>query len=261
MTQQNHPYHLVYYSPWPIITGFRTIGILTGTIYLLIRTKLTLLILSILSLIISCAQWWRDVSRESSFLGFHTNFVIFGLRWGIILFIISEILFFFSFFWAFFHRRLSPNWEIGIIWPPLGTQAINPYQIPLLNTIILLSSGITVTYRHHAIIKTKNLLIYNTIIITLFLGFYFSFLQGWEYFEASYNITDSVFGSRFFLATGFHGLHVIIGTFFLLFSLARHKINLFSKTHHIGLEAAIWYWHFVDVIWLFLFRFLYWWSY
>jgi len=169
--------------------------------------------------------------------------------------------FFFSFFWTFFHRRLAPNFEIGIMWPPRGIQTINPYQVPLLNTIVLLSSGLTVTYSHHAIIKKQNKTIYLRILITLTLGIYFTLLQAWEYLEASYSFADSIFGADFFLATGFHGIHVLVGTLFLFFSFIRHTLNLFSKEHHIGLESAIWYWHFVDVVWLFLYSFLYWWSF
>ena len=261
MIKQHHPFHIVFNRPWPLLTGLSTICILTGRTLWAITKNFNLLLLSCRILILCCTQWWRDVSRESSFLGYHTNLVINGLRWGIILFITSEILFFFSFFWAFFHRSLAPNFDVGLLWPPLGVNAINPYQVPLLNTTVLLASGVTVTLSHHALIQKNNILIKNTIILTLVLGVYFTILQGWEYVEASYSLRDSIFGSSFFLATGFHGLHVIVGTTFLYFSLVRHKINLFSRSHHIGLEAAIWYWHFVDVVWLFLYSFIYWWSF
>lgn len=261
MINQHHPYHIVYPRPWPILTGLSAFSMLTGRV-LWMRTKTnTLIILRTLATIICCSQWWRDVSRERSFQGFHSNLVINGLRWGIILFITSEVLFFFSFFWAFFHRRLAPNLELGLLWPPLGLQAINPFQVPLLNTTVLLASGISVTLRHHELIKKNNKIRKIFLNVTIMLGFYFTCLQGWEYWEASYTLRDSRFGSTFFLATGFHGFHVLIGTIFLFFSLIRHNINLLSNRHHIGFEAAIWYWHFVDVVWLFLYRFLYWWSY
>jgi len=258
MIKQNHPFHIVHPRPWPLITGINTFNILLRTIFWILNKNNIFLITRSFCLILCCTQWWRDVSRESSFIGYHTNVVINGLRWGIILFITSEILFFFSFFWTFFHRRLAPNFEIGIIWPPIGIQTINPYQVPLLNTIVLLSSGLTVTYSHHAIIKKQNKTIFLRIIITLLLGIYFTLLQAWEYLEASYSFADSIFGADFFLATGFHGIHVLVGTLFLFFSFIRHILNLFSKEHHIGLESAIWYWHFVDVVWLFLYSFLYW---
>jgi cytochrome c oxidase subunit 3 len=151
--------------------------------------------------------------------------------------------------------------EIGSIWPPLGILPINPFQIPLLNTIILLSSGITVTWAHHSLLANKNDKVKLRLLITIILGLYFTSLQIWEYWDASFRFSDSIFGSSFFIATGFHGLHVIVGTIFLLISFLRFKINLFSKVHHLGFEISIWYWHFVDVVWLFLYTFLYWWSY
>lgn len=206
-------------------------------------------------------QWWRDVSRERRLQGFHRNHVIIILRWGIILFITSEVLFFLRFFWSFFHRSLAPNIELGGSWPPLGISAINPFQVPLLNTAILLGRGITVTWRHHALILIKNNQAKLGLLITIIMGFYFSLLQGWEYWDSSFSLRDRSFGTIFFVATGFHGLHVLIGSLFLLFSFIRLKMNIFSKIHHVGLERSIWYWHFVDVVWLFLFCFIYWWAF
>jgi len=261
MIKQFHPFHLVFNSPWPLLMGVSTFSLLASLRKWISTKNYTLILLRVMCVVVVSYQWWRDVSRESSFQGFHTNLVINGLRWGIALFIISEVLFFFSFFWAFFHISLAPNFEIGICWPPLGLEAINPFQVPLLNTTVLLSSGVTVTLSHHALIQKQNLTIQKTIILTLFLGVYFTALQGWEYLEASFSFRDSSFGSTFFLATGFHGMHVLVGTLFLLFRLIRQKTALFSSEHHFGLEAAIWYWHFVDVVWLFLYSFLYWWSF
>nr|YP_004123098.1 cytochrome c oxidase subunit III [Hypsibius dujardini]CBY83891.1 cytochrome C oxidase subunit 3 [Hypsibius dujardini] len=261
MTKQHHPFHLVFYSPWPLLTSFSVMSCLISSVYWIVNKDFTITGLSTLATILSCSQWWRDVSRESTFLGYHTNLVVNGLRWGMILFITSEIFFFFSFFWTFFHSSLSPNFELGMLWPPLGIQAINPFQVPLLNTVVLLSSGITVTLSHHNIIKKKAQQTSLYLIITLLLGVYFTCLQGWEYWEASYSFSDSSFGSAFFLATGFHGLHVCVGSLFLFFCLIRHKMNMFSNAHHVGFEMAIWYWHFVDVVWLFLYGFLYWWSF
>jgi cytochrome c oxidase subunit 3 len=258
---QHHPYHLVFPSPWPLLIGLNTLNLLIRRIVIITFKINNLIIFSISCLILTCIQWWRDISRESSLQGFHSSNVISGLRWGIILFITSEILFFFSFFWAFFHNTLAPNIELGGIWPPLGIIALNPFQVPLLNTTVLLSRGITVTWAHHALILINNKKINIGIILTIILGVYFTLLQAWEYWNARYSLADSSFGSTFFLATGFHGLHVIIGTLFLYFSFLRHKLNLFSFYHHTGLESAIWYWHFVDVVWLFLYSFIYWWSY
>jgi len=170
-------------------------------------------------------------------------------------------MFFFSFFWSFFHNSLAPNTETGNIWPPISITPINPYQVPLLNTTILLSSGIFVTLRHNRILIKNNKIAKNNIINTVLLGVYFTVLQAWEYSERFYSYRDSSFGSTFFTATGFHGTHVIIGTALLFSMLLRHTIGINSSQHHTGFEVRIWYWHFVDVIWLFLFTFLYWWSF
>ena len=259
--KQNHPFHIVFISPWPLIIATRIFSMLLGTAYWTSSKSPYLIRLGIIITILTVTQWWRDVSRERSLQGYHTNLVINGLRWGIILFIVSEILFFFRFFWAFFHRRLSPNMELGGTWPPIGIIAIAPFQVPLLNTAILLSSGITVTWAHHSLVKINNYQTNSAIWITIILGIYFTILQGWEYLESSFSIRDSAYGSVFFIATGFHGIHVIVGTLFLIFSFIRHKINIFSFNHHSGIEIAIWYWHFVDVVWLFLFRFIYWWAF
>jgi len=174
--------------------------------------------------------------------------------------LLQKFYFFFSFFWAFFHRRISPTIEIGAQWPPIGIYPFNPFQVPLLNTIILLSSGVTVTWSHHSIIENNHSQAVYSLILTVALGIYFTLLQAMEYWEARFSISDSVYGSTFFLATGFHGLHVIIGTTFLIVCLARQLIYHFSSGHHFGFEAAAWYWHFVDVVWLFLYIRIYWWG-
>ena len=254
------PFHLVEFSPWPL-TG--SIGALILTIgltswfhgYSIICPMIGLLIISLTIL-----QWWRDVIRESTFQGFHTNKVIKGLRWGIILFITSEILFFFAFFWAFFHRSLAPSPELGCRWPPTGIRALNPFAIPLLNTAVLLASGVTVTWAHHRIIEAKFNRSLQSLILTIILGVYFTILQATEYYDTSFSIADSVYGSTFFVATGFHGLHVLIGSSFLIVCLIRAYIHQYSSTHHFGFEAAAWYWHFVDVVWIFLYLCIYWWG-
>ena len=222
--------------------------------------RLFLFIIGIFITIITIIQWWRDIIRERTFQGFHTYIVKLGIQWGIILFIVSEILFFIRFFWGFFHRRLSPTIELGIIWPPLGINPFNPFQIPLLNTIILLSSGITVTWTHHRLLEKNHQQATQSLFLTIILGIYFTILQAYEYIEASFSIADSIYGRSFFIATGFHGLHVIIGTLFLTICFIRLINNHFSKTHHFGFEAAAWYWHFVDVVWLFLYISIYWWG-
>jgi len=256
----NHPFHLVDFSPWPLTGAIRTFTIVSGLVKWFHQYNINLFILGAIITLLTIFQWWRDISREGTFQGLHTICVINGLKWGIILFIVSEVLFFISFFWSFFHRSLSPNIELGTNWPPLGIIPFNPFQIPLLNTIILLSSGISVTWAHHSIIENNYSQYIKSLFITIVLGIYFTFLQAYEYIEASFSMTESVYGSTFFIATGFHGIHVLIGTTFLLVCLLRHINFHFSYNHHFGFEAAAWYWHFVDVIWLFLYISIYWWG-
>lgn len=257
---KNHPFHLVDFRPWPILGAFRAIISIIGLIKWFHFFEVNLFLIGIITTIFIIYQWWRDISREGTFQGLHTFNVTIGLRWGIILFITSEVFFFISFFWGFFHRRLSPSIELGIIWPPKGIITFNPIQIPLLNTLILLTSGLTVTWAHHRLIENNFKITTQGLLLTVILGIYFSILQAYEYIEASFTISDSVYGSSFFIATGFHGIHVIIGTTFLLICLIRHLKNHFSSIHHFGFEAAAWYWHFVDVVWLFLYISLYWWG-
>lgn len=258
--KKEHSFHIVDQSPWPLTGAIAAMTLTSGITKWFNEYKIDLFLLGVIILIITCIQWWRDIKRESTFQGLHTSIVAKGMRWGIILFITSEVLFFFSFFWAFFHRRLSPTMELGLQWPPVGVTPFNPIQVPLLNTIILLASGVTVTWAHHRIIENNHSQAISRLIITVILGIYFTFLQALEYWEASFTISDSTYGATFFVATGFHGLHVIIGTSFLLVCLARLSNNHFSKRHHFGFEAAAWYWHFVDVVWLFLYMSIYWWG-
>nr|YP_010599793.1 cytochrome c oxidase subunit III [Nola angustipennis]WAL04253.1 cytochrome c oxidase subunit 3 [Nola angustipennis] len=256
----NHPFHLVDYSPWPLTGAIGVMTLVTGMTKWFHNFNMNLLIMGYLIVILTMYQWWRDVCREGTYQGKHTILVTKGLRWGMILFIISEVFFFLSFFWAFFHSSLSPNIEIGINWPPMSITPFNPFQIPLLNTIILISSGVSVTWAHHALMEANNSQTTQSLFITIILGIYFTILQAYEYLEAPFTIADSIYGSTFFMATGFHGLHVIIGTMFLLICLIRHINSQFSNNHHLGFEAAAWYWHFVDVVWLFLYISIYWWG-
>nr|YP_009699964.1 cytochrome c oxidase subunit III [Leptaulax koreanus]QEK77357.1 cytochrome c oxidase subunit III [Leptaulax koreanus] len=260
MTHKNHPYHLVENSPWPILGSLGVMISMIGAINWFHNYNNQLLFLGTSIILLIMFQWWRDITREGTFQGLHTLAVAKGLRWGMILFIISEIFFFISFFWAFFHSSLSPTIEIGAHWPPLTIHPFNPIQIPLLNTLILLSSGISVTWAHHSLMENNYNQTIQSLSITILLGIYFTLLQGYEYMEAPFTISDSIYGSTFFMATGFHGLHVMIGTTFLLICLLRVYLNHFSSTHHFGFEAAAWYWHFVDVVWLFLYISIYWWG-
>nr|YP_009684665.1 cytochrome c oxidase subunit III [Gammarus pisinnus]QDS78468.1 cytochrome c oxidase subunit 3 [Gammarus pisinnus] len=260
MTTHSHPYHLVEKSPWPITASFSAFLVTSGLVKWFHLFNPLLFFLGLVTLGITSAQWWRDISREATLQGLHTLKVSNGIRLGMILFIISEIFFFFSFFWAFFHSSLTPSMELGGIWPPTSIEGFNPFQIPLLNTAILLASGVTVTWAHHSILKNFHSQAFQSLTLTVFLGLYFSALQALEYLEASFSIADSVYGSTFFIATGFHGLHVLIGTTFLFICYLRLNSAHFSNSHHVGLETAIWYWHFVDVVWLILFVSIYWWG-
>nr|YP_010947030.1 cytochrome c oxidase subunit III [Eupolyphaga hanae]WGO57826.1 cytochrome c oxidase subunit III [Eupolyphaga hanae] len=256
----NHPFHLVDKSPWPITGALGALTTMMGMIKWFHMYNQELMLMGMMIMILTMIQWWRDITREGTYQGLHTKMVMKGLRWGMILFIISEIFFFISFFWAFFHSSLSPIIDIGSAWPPMGISPFNPLQIPLLNTAILLASGVTVTWAHHGLLENNYKQTYQGLSFTIILGLYFTLLQAYEYIEASFTIADSIYGSTFFVATGFHGLHVIIGTTFLFMCLLRHLVLHFSSNHHFGFEAAAWYWHFVDVVWLFLYVSIYWWG-
>nr|APX40426.1 cytochrome c oxidase subunit 3 [Cassida viridis] len=260
MLNKNHPFHLVDKSPWPLMGSLNMFINFSGMIKWFHFNNSNLLLMGLMISLLIMFQWWRDIVRESTFQGQHTNKVVLSMRWGMILFIISEVFFFISFFWSFFHNSLSPSIDIGMMWPPRSILTFNPLEIPLLNTMLLLTSGLTVTWAHHALmINNWKQSIYG-LTITVMLGIYFSILQYYEYKQASFSISDSVYGSSFFMATGFHGLHVIIGSSFLMVCLSRLNILHFSSKHHFGFEAAAWYWHFVDVVWLFLYLSIYWWG-
>nr|YP_009073574.1 cytochrome c oxidase subunit III [Aeolesthes oenochrous]BAP59124.1 cytochrome c oxidase subunit III [Aeolesthes oenochrous] len=257
---KNHPFHLVDISPWPILGALGAMITMMGLIKWFHLNEVNLLLLGLLITTLIMYQWWRDVVREATYMGLHTFNVTMGLRWGMILFITSEVFFFISFFWGFFHNSLSPSIELGMNWPPKGIQPFNPLEIPLLNTLILLTSGLTVTWAHHGLMENNYKQGLQGLLLTVALGINFTILQAFEYIEAPFTIADAAYGSSFFMATGFHGLHVIIGTIFLLVCMIRHYLNHFSSIHHFGFEAAAWYWHFVDVVWIFLYISIYWWG-
>ncbi len=262
LSYQRHFFHLVDPSPWPFVTALSSFVLMNGSVmyFQSIKGGNFVMLFGLLLVVLTMIIWWRDVIREATFEGHHTQAVQTGLRYGMILFIVSEIMFFFAFFWAFFHSSLAPTVEIGSIWPPEAIHPFNPWEVPLLNTIILLTSGATVTWAHHAITTGLRTEAIYGLILTLFLAIFFTALQVFEYQEASFNIADGIYGSTFFMATGFHGFHVIIGTLFLAVCLVRLIKYHFTTTHHFGFEAAAWYWHFVDVVWLFLFVTIYWWG-
>jgi len=218
------------------------------------------LTLAFLTLISSMSLWWRDVITEGTYLGHHTLAVQRGLNMGVALFIVSEALFFLAIFWAYFHSALSPTVELGAQWPPMGIGAINPFELPLLNTVILLSSGVTVTYAHHSLIQGNRSGTLYGLAGTVLLAIIFTGFQWIEYTVSSFTISDGAYGSCFYFGTGFHGLHVMIGTAFIAVGLWRVLAYHFTDNHHLGLESSILYWHFVDVVWLFLYISIYYWG-
>lgn len=257
-----HNYHLVDPSPWPILGSLGGFSITIGAV--LYMHKFTggwnLFITGIIILIYTMFFWWQDIIREATFEDSHNIVVQKSLRLAMILFIISEVMFFFAFFWAFFHSSISPVYNIGAVWPPKYISLISFYTIPLTNTFFLLSSGATITWAHHSVlIKGKKYTIV-ALIFTIVFALFFTILQFFEYIYSPFYISDGIYGSCFFMATGFHGFHVFIGTIAIIISFIRIVLNHFTYKYHFGFEAAIWYWHFVDVIWLFLFINIYWWS-
>lgn len=254
------PFHVLEYRPWPFLTAIGILGITCGAAAWFHNHGPACLIIGLLLTSLTSIIWWRDVIREGTYIGFHSSVVSRGLRWAIIQFILSEILFFAAFFWGFFHRSLAPTPEIGCTWPPTGIDPINPFSIPLLNTAILLASGVTVTWAHHSVINKSRTNTLQALSLTVILGIYFTFLQAGEYIEAPFTIADRAYGTLFYVCTGFHGIHVLVGTIFLSVCLIRTYIHHFSNSHHFGFEAAAWYWHFVDVIWICLYLSIYWWG-
>lgn len=203
-------------------------------------------------------MWWNEIHNETK-RGNHSYLSLDNLKIGIVLFIFREVCFFAGFFWRFFHYSFVPAIDIGETWPPYSLVAINPFSVPLLNTVVLLRSGATVTLSHINLINNFKREI--RLLATLFLGIYFTILQGFEYYIRPFTISDTTYGSIFFISTGFHGIHVLVGSIFLSICFVRLLLNHFTIINHLGYEIAIWYWHFVDVVWLFLFSFIYWWSF
>jgi cytochrome c oxidase subunit III len=260
---KNHPYHLVNPSIWPLIGGTSALALFSGLVMWMHDNPYGSYVFfaGVLGIVFTMFSWWADVIREAHG-GDHTPIVQLHLRYGMILFIASEVMFFVAWFWAYFNASLFPSTAeaIGGTWPPEGMHVMDPFGWPLLNTLILLCSGTTVTWAHHALIHDDRKGLITGLWATIGLGLLFTSIQAYEYSNAPFSFTDNIYTSTFFMATGFHGAHVIIGTIFLTVCLVRAYKGHFRPEQHFGFEAAAWYWHFVDVVWLFLFLCIYVWG-
>lgn len=267
----DHPYHLVDPSPMPFFSSMAVFILAIGLATFMHEMTIgnVLLPAGFVAVLACMFFWWRDVIREGLYQKAHTYAVQHGLRVGMALFITSEIMFFFAFFWAFFDASLFPKvhiqdtWDMmtGVAaWPPAGIQPFDAWDLPFMNTLILLLSGTTVTWAHYALLEGKNEDVITALAITVGLGVCFTLLQAVEYSHAAFQFKDGIYASTFYMATGFHGAHVIIGTIFLAVCLVRARRGTLTEKGHLGFEFAAWYWHFVDVVWLFLFVGVYWWG-
>lgn len=262
MKKYSHPYHLVGNSPWPFIVSivlFNIFGSLIMTIYNKIGGS-QILIWSLITLSYAVFNWIKEIINEGTYIGYHTSIVKNNLMFGFILFVISEICIFIGLFFGFFYNSFVPSIDLGNEWPPIGISILNPYSIPLLNTALLFFSGITITISLNYL-HTRNKL--NSILFilwTILLGSIFTYYQYVEYSTSSFTLIDSFYGSNFYILTGFHGIHVIIGTILLIISFIRILNNHFLTNHHVGFSSSSIYWHFVDYVWLILYTFLYCWA-
>jgi len=259
---QAFPFHLVEQSPWPLATSFTLLTMALGAVAYFQGFPFggELLLLGFVLTASVMILWFKDIVVEATYLGDHTSQVQAGISLGFILFVLSEVMAFLSVFWAFFHSSLAPTIEIGGTWPPVGIESVDPFAIPLLNTILLLSSGAFVTWGHHALIKGDRFGAIVGTLMTIVLAIIFTGLQAFEYMEAPFSFADSVFGTTFYASTGLHGLHVLVGTIFLTVAFIRIVQYHYTDAHHAGFEASILYWHFVDVVWIFLYIFVYVWA-
>ena len=261
--QAKHPYHMVNQSPWPALGSLAALTLAVGAVFymhyepLFGITGIVKLVPGFVLLNLTMVFWWRDVIKESVKERVHTDAVSHGLRLGMVLFIASEVMFFAAFFWAFFHHSLGFS-TATLQWPPEGIEVLDAWHLPFYNTVILLTSGVTVTRAHLYVESGMNAKAAKWLWITAALGAMFLGLQVFEYGHAAFAITDGIYPSTFYLATGFHGFHVFIGTTFLVVCAIRAGKDEFSPKKHIGFQAAAWYLHFVDVVWLFLFVWVYW---
>ena len=261
---KNHDYHILPADPWPLIGSFAALALTGGGVMWMHDNPYGrfVCLLGLLGVLVTMFSWWGNVIKEGK-AGDHTPVVQLHLRYGMILFIASEVMFFVAWFWAFFSAALFPSTveAVGAQWPPQGIETIDPFGFPLLNTLILLCSGTTVTWAHHALIHGDREGLKKGLLATIALGLVFTSIQAYEYIHAPFDFKGNIYGATFFMATGFHGFHVLVGTIFLIVCYLRAKKGDFTPRAHFGFEAAAWYWHFVDVVWLFLFVAIYVWGY
>ena len=257
----NHDYHLVEPSRWPIIGATSTFIMALGAVFWMHDYSYAnyAFFLGLIGLLYTSYSWWGDIIHEGE-TGDHTPTVQIGLRYGMIFFIASEVMFFVAWFWAYFNASIFPTDFVGSVWPPVGIETFDPWHVPFVNTLILLLSGTTVTWAHHAIVEGDRDNVKKALWLTVMLGASFTGFQVYEYIHATFAFAGHIYGSTFYMATGFHGFHVLVGTIFLTVCLVRVYKGHFKTDHHFGFEAAAWYWHFVDVVWLFLFVAIYWWG-
>lgn len=268
---KQHDYHLVDPSPWPIVGAVSAFLMAVGAIFWMHHSFAAapfIFFAGVIGVLYTMIGWWRDVAREATYGGYHSRVVQISHRYGMILFIASEVMFFVAWFWAYFNVALFPHdihqvartELIGGVWPPKGIETFDPWHLPLLNTLILLTSGTTVTWAHHALLENDREGLKWGLILTIVLGAAFTAVQAYEYSHAAFNFSGNIYGATFFMATGFHGAHVLIGTTFLIVCLIRAYLGHFTPKQHLGFEFAAWYWHFVDVVWIFLFACIYVWG-
>ncbi|MEM8826414.1 MAG: cytochrome c oxidase subunit 3 [Pseudomonadota bacterium] len=260
---KNHDFHILPASPWPLMGAMTALVMAAGAVMWMhdIAFGGWAFIVGTVGVLATMWFWWSDVVREANG-GDHTPVVQLHHRYGMILFIASEVMFFVAWFWAYFDASLFPSTAeaVGGVWPPEGVEVLDPFVYPLLNTLILLLSGTTVTWAHHSLIEGNREGLKKGLWLTVILGVIFSLVQAYEYSHAAFGFSGNVYGATFYMATGFHGFHVFVGTIFLIVCLVRTYRGDFTPQHHFGFEAAAWYWHFVDVVWLFLFITIYIWG-
>lgn len=274
-TGKPHPYHIVRPSPWPLLSSFAGMLFAVGMILYMHKTKIGEFEIGLIGVYLGVASilacmffWWKDVIHEAKVEKAHTPIVEIGMRYGMALFIASEVMFFVAFFWAYFDVSLfadQANMPARLeytqgIWPPPQIEVVDAFDLPLMMTLILLLSGCTATWAHHAVLEGHYEEFKKALALTVGLGVFFLCFQVYEYTQLTFGFKEGAFSSTFYMATGFHGFHVFVGTVFLFVCYLRARKGHFTKDSHFGFEAAAWYWHFVDVVWLFLFVAIYWWG-